>query len=80
MPSPLLVERQSIPAYKETPEHIHCDSFYILTPLSTQYKTDDDGVEDIRWFSIDEINALGDQCFPLLPRIIEKVFTTMRKI
>jgi len=74
LPLPLMMEKQIIPTYKDQEEHIHCDSFFVLHPLSTETTDWDHNILEVKRFTPDEIAALWDQCFPTLHKLILKIF------
>lgn len=57
-PRPYLCLYEKIPAYKDESAHFHMDMIYIARVKGGQQRAALDEIAEMRWFSIDEIEAL----------------------
>jgi 8-oxo-dGTP pyrophosphatase MutT (NUDIX family) len=58
LPRPYLCLLENLPAHGDQPAHQHIDLIYLGQPIGGSINKSDKGIEEIRWFSLEEIDAL----------------------
>ncbi|MEC7840120.1 MAG: NUDIX domain-containing protein [Chlamydiota bacterium] len=57
---PFMCMLEEIPEYGKEPAHQHMDMVYVGTPVGGKLKHNEGEVDDIRWFTLDEIERLQE--------------------
>jgi len=57
---PFMCLLEEIPQYGEQPAHQHMDMVYVGTPVGGTIKRNESEIEDIKWFTLDEIQRLDE--------------------
>ncbi len=70
---PIDIDLQTIPEMEETPEHFHLDFRFILLTNATEIpKPNEEESQDLKFFSFQEIEAMGDKLDFALRRLAKK--------
>ncbi len=75
---PYLCLLEEIPAYGDTPAHQHIDFIFLGYPVGGAKQANYDEVDDIRWFTLDEVQKLKSDIdiFADTQEIIQHIFST----
>jgi len=75
---PYLCLVEEIPAYKDTSAHQHIDFVYLARPVGGIEKQNVNEIDDMRWFSLNEIEALkaDEEIFLETKEVIQMILGT----
>lgn len=73
---PYLCLLEEIPAYESQPAHQHIDFVYISRPVSGQETFNSSETDGLRWFTLEEVNALTSdrEIFAETKSVIHSIF------
>lgn len=67
---PYICMLEEVPAFGDQPAHQHMDLIYVTTPTTSELVFNEAETADIRWFSLEEIEAFSDkEVFPEVRQI-----------
>jgi hypothetical protein len=69
---------EEIPEYGTVSQHQHMDFIYVAKPLNNESAANYQEIEDMRWFTLEEVEALKSDIdiFDETKKVIQKIIST----